>query len=103
MKKWSDQLKLLTVLSTTCILLDRSENEGWGLEEPAKYRETINQIIDTLFFNGKKGLPSHWDLLYAPTGALQEISIANGWSEIFLKLAKEFDSLQHLLRKYETK
>jgi len=102
MKKWPDQLKLLTVLSTTRILLDRSKNEGWGLEEPAKYRKIIDQIIDALFFNGENGLPSYWDLLYAPTGALQEISISNGWSEVFLKLADEFDSLQHLLRKYET-
>jgi hypothetical protein len=83
MKKWPDKLKLLTVLSTTPILLDRSEYEGWGLEEPTKYRGVIDQILDFLFFKGKNGLPEHWDLLYGPTGSLQEISIANGWSEIF--------------------
>jgi len=31
--------------------------------------------------------------LIGPTGALQEISIDNGWSEAFLKIAKEIDEI----------
>ena len=31
------------------------------------------------------------ELLFAPTGTFQEISISNGWADRFLRLADEFD------------
>ena len=31
-------------------------------------------------------------LLFAPTGAIQEVSISSGWAEEFLAVAKRFDS-----------
>lgn len=33
------------------------------------------------------------NLLFAPTGALQEISINNGWSDGFIKIAERFDEI----------
>ena len=32
-------------------------------------------------------------LLFAPTGALQETSLSNGWAEEFLSLSGQFDRL----------
>lgn len=42
--------------------------------------------------NDKKGL-EFFQLLFLPTGTLQEISIQNGWAEEYLKLAAEFDAI----------
>jgi hypothetical protein len=50
----------------------------------------LNSIL--LEENKKAGL-EFFQLLFLPTGTLQEISIQNGWSEEYLKLAAEFDSI----------
>jgi hypothetical protein len=31
-------------------------------------------------------------VLFAPTGPIQEVSMSNGWSETYLKLAENFDN-----------
>lgn len=33
------------------------------------------------------------EMLFAPTGAIQETSLDSGWGQIFLDLAKEFDAV----------
>ncbi len=38
------------------------------------------------------------EILFAPTGSLQEISISNGWSDEFLVLAQEFDHLYEQIK-----
>jgi len=100
MKNWPDKLRLLTILATTKVLLSRSKNEGWGLEYPKETERQIDQILDCLYFGSDKPLPRHWQVLYAPTGPLQEISVANGWAEAYLKLSEEFDSLEHIVKRY---
>jgi hypothetical protein len=102
MKNWPDKLRLLTILATTKVLLSRSGSEGWGLEYPKEAEQQIDQILDCLFFGSEKPLPHHWQVLYAPTGPLQEISMSNGWSDAYLKLSKEFDSLAHIVKKHES-
>jgi hypothetical protein len=49
--------------------------------------------FDRLTDGVKRGaLPdSELDLLFAPTGALQELSIGNGWQHEFLVLAERYD------------
>jgi len=101
MKDWPDKLKLLSVLSTTRLLVGQSKREGWPDEQPKEIGRDLDQIINSVFFQGEEGLPKYWGLLYVPTGPLQEISISNGWAEAFLKLAEEFDSLEYLLKEYE--
>ena len=44
----------------------------------------------------KRGTPGSIDkiiLLFAPTGTLQEISLSNGWGELFIEMSSRFDSL----------
>lgn len=82
-------------------MVARSTEEGWGLEMPEEAGADLDQIIDAIFYNDPKGLPKYWALLYAPTGPLQEISMANGWSAAYMKLAEEFDTLQSILKEYE--
>lgn len=98
MDSWPDRLRLLSVLATTSNLLAHSTHEGWDLSDPSELKDEVDQIIDSIFYNGTAGLPEYWTILFAPTGPLQEISIANGWAEIFLKLAEEFDSLEPIVK-----
>ncbi len=37
-------------------------------------------------------------VLFLPTSDFQEISISNGWSEEYLKIAKKFDNLIKLIK-----
>ncbi|MES2468011.1 MAG: hypothetical protein V4675_11965 [Verrucomicrobiota bacterium] len=101
MDKWPDRLRLFTVLATISKLLEHSPEDGWDLSYPEKLKTEVDQIIDSVFYGGAGGLPEHWWGLFAPTGVLQETSLANGWGEVFLKLAAEFDSLEFLLKQYE--
>ena len=52
-------------------------------------REQIDRID-----NGKAVTMNTLSLLIAPTGDLQETSIANDWAEEFLQLSAEFDDIQ---------
>ena len=61
----------------------------------------MDQIIDSIFYGESAGLPENWNILFAPTGLLQEASMANGWGGIFLKLAGKFDSLEPVAKQFE--
>lgn len=97
MNEWPEKFKLIAILATTKFLLSRSDTEGWGFEEPREIEEQVNQILCFLLGDPNSHLPEHYKILFAPTGPVQEISIANGWSEVFLKLAEEYDELAYLI------
>ncbi len=101
MHNWDARLRLFAVLAATRAMIARSTEEGWGLEKPEQAGADLDQIIDAIFCHDSKGLPKHWTLLYAPTGPLQEIAMANGWSDAYMKLAAEYDDLQFIMSEYE--
>ena len=101
MKNWTDEMRLLAVLASTKVLLSHSDREGWGFEEPDGTESKVDQIISALFYNSPEGLPDGWQSLFAPTGPLQEIALANGWSEVYLRLSATFDQLEHILEEHE--
>jgi len=101
MKDWPERFRLLTILATTKILLSRSQKEGWGLECPKETEKQIDQILDSVFFDSGVALPPAWKIMWAPTGPLQEIAMANGWSEAYIELSSEFDKLEPILRTHE--
>ncbi|MES2466476.1 MAG: hypothetical protein V4675_04180 [Verrucomicrobiota bacterium] len=92
---------MLSVLATTSKLLERSTEAGWDLRDPKELKAEVDQIIDSIFYGESAGLPENWNILFAPTGLLQEASMANGWAEIFLKLAEGFDSLEPVVKQFE--
>ena len=102
MKPWPDKLRLLAVLAATRTLVAKSKREGWPNEKPEEVCNDLDQIIDAIYYKKGGPLPRHWSILFAPTGPIQEISISNGWAETFLKLAKEIDSCEHILKAHET-
>ncbi|MFX3633579.1 MAG: hypothetical protein ACE3L7_24825 [Candidatus Pristimantibacillus sp.] len=52
----------------------------------------LNTYINRLN-KGDKSVFSEIQLLFAPTGSLQEISISNGWSNEYIELSSRFDHI----------
>jgi hypothetical protein len=99
MNEWPDRLKLLTVLSTVKVLLETvSTKESFSGIEPSESLQTINHAISYFLDPEGNVYPEKLSMHFGPTGPVQEISIANGWSEVFLKLSAEFDKYEHSLK-----
>ncbi|MCP4538604.1 MAG: hypothetical protein GY832_15835 [Chloroflexi bacterium] len=97
METWTDRMKLFAVLSIVKVLLETvSENEGWSFESPDESLEVINGAIAFFLKPSENKLDENISMQFAPTGPLQEISISNGWSELFLKLADEYDRTSYV-------
>jgi hypothetical protein len=50
----------------------------------------LDKIINGILKN-ENGTFSKLEILFAPTGSFQELSLTNGWGEEFLKLSEMFD------------
>ena len=83
---------LIEVLRDTRTLLARADNDfswsSWenGVEAVAEIDDVLRRIetAETI-----KLLPLQ--VLFGPTGSLQEVSIQSGWGDEFLQLASRFD------------
>lgn len=83
-------MSLLEILQR-CLELTRASNDSdWsyaGVEQIAAILEREIRALE----RGEKTNGGELRLLFAPTGALQETSLANGWAEEYLVLAAAFD------------
>jgi hypothetical protein len=83
---------LIQVLQETRQLLSRAENDfawsSWN-DAPAALRE-IDGIISR-FESGDIPKRSDIELLFLPTGPIQEVSVSSGWGQEFVELASRFD------------
>ena len=53
------------------------------------------QELDSLLMTlraGKRPAQGHMEVLFAPTGPMQEVSLSSGWGQEFLALAQRFDA-----------
>jgi hypothetical protein len=87
--------KLIEILQATRALVARPDNEfmysGWEDADEAL------AAIDGHIARVKSGEPFRFgdiSILYAPTGALQDLSISSGWSDQYMALASEIDGLE---------
>jgi hypothetical protein len=83
-------MSLLDVLKRARELTEGSRDSLWSSTGVSEIVAILDQAIASL----ESG--ATWDrdevkLLFAPTGALQETSMENGWSDEYLLLAAEFD------------
>jgi hypothetical protein len=97
MDAWPPKLRLISIMATTHTFLLRSTEEGWPDENAQKTAQGVIEVIAHLF-DSTSPLPDYWLILFAPTGPIQEIAIANKWHETYMKLATEFDGLVYLLK-----
>jgi hypothetical protein len=84
---------LVTVLREARTLLAWPDNDfSWSSWEDT---EAAIREIDELRLRVESGsLPPRLELevLFAPTGPIQEVSISSGWGQVFLRLADRFDA-----------
>ncbi len=82
--------KLISVFKETRIYLARKENDFfWG---SWKDQEEALSEIDAILIQLENGsIPDDIELLFGPTGPIQEVSMSSGWSRDFLLLAERFD------------
>jgi len=64
-------------------------NSDWAARNSDEIVLEISELADRLL-NGKPAI-DELHVLFAPTGDIQEHSIAGGWGPEFLKLAERFD------------
>ena len=85
-------MSLLDVLQRCRDLSQGSQDAIWSSAGVAEIVAILNRAINAL----ERGTELNRDelkLLFAPTGALQETAMANGWSGEYLLLSEEFDGL----------
>ena len=68
------------------------EDSIWSDMENVKVLSIIRNSIKSLKAS-RKAKVAKLDYLFLPTGPLQEISMANGWSDEYLVLAERFDDV----------
>jgi hypothetical protein len=84
---------LVSVLEAARGLLAAADNDfSWS-----SWRDRNDALdeIDTILSELRSGiLPGvlTLDVLFAPTGPIQEVSLSSGWGDVFIELAKRFDA-----------
>jgi hypothetical protein len=86
--------KLIELIDETKkFIIEESEDfclSGW--DNSADALEKIDSLLEKSLNGDKKALSS-LGTLFAPTGPLQELSMANGWAHIYLEIAEEIDQV----------
>jgi len=83
--------RLVEVLSRTKELLAGSEAAHWAALTPAEVMAIIERETNTLTESGQFHDKTELAVLFAPTGDIQEISIANHWSDEYMRLSSAID------------
>lgn len=83
---------LAEILEEARVLLAREDNDfGWsGWHGRADALAEIDAILARIGA-GEPIRPASIELLFLPTGPLQEVSLSSGWGDRFLALADRFD------------
>ena len=92
----NDLRKLIDILKEARALVARDDNDflwsSWTGQEHAIAE--INSIIAEL----ENGSVREIEVLFAPTGPIQEVSLRSGWGNQFLELAERFDKEYAIVR-----
>lgn len=84
--------KLVKVLCETRQFLARPENNfDWSTWEDASAALREMDEIIARIESGSLPPKSAIEILFAPTGPIQEASVSSGWGEEFIELANRFD------------
>jgi hypothetical protein len=83
---------LLDVLRETRTLLASSTESDWAALTPEEVIDLLDRQIASL--RAKKRVHDAGELssLFAPTAEIQEIAMANEWSERYIELSSRFDA-----------
>src|SRR5690242_8513451 len=84
--------RLSKVLLETKAFVGRSEESIWAGLSPAEIAMDLSIAAERIE-KGEAIDSDHLNMLFAPTGPIQEIAISSGWSNDYMKLSSEFDAL----------
>lgn len=88
-----DLAPLLDIFRRARALIERPDNDfGWSSWDGV---EAARAEIDALIARLEHGeLPAGrgMEVIFAPTGPMQELSLSSGWGQAFCDLADEFDA-----------
>jgi hypothetical protein len=82
----------LEALQRTRDLLRSSESSVWAPEDPLEIVVQLETAIAALR-DGRRVDVRQLDLLFLPTGSIQEIAMHNGWSDEYMALSSVVDTL----------
>jgi len=88
----SDVNDLVQLLEEVRALLAVSAESGWAALTLAAVMVILDREILALESTGRMADAVELSSLFAPTAEVQEISIANGWSERYIELSSRFDA-----------
>jgi hypothetical protein len=88
-----DTSQLIEVLSLVKRRLESSRESDWTPFTPAEVIATLDRELRSLQSTGRLIDAGGLMFLFGPTAPIQEISMANNWSEEFLVLSERFDDL----------
>jgi hypothetical protein len=89
----SPSLDVIVVVDAVLAHLASSTEEGWSQRETNEFIESRVVDLRERVRTGDASAIQQLRILFAPTGSLQELSMANGWAEEFLIIAARFDQL----------
>ena len=90
--------ELIKIIELIKNKISDSSDVTWTQYETAKeFRDDLDRYVARLKINDKSCLED-LNVLFAPTGSLQEHSISNGWSDEYLRLAEQFDKISYGLK-----
>src|SRR4030095_10687156 len=90
MTRSTDQV--VAVLSEVKELLARSQPAVWAALTPAEVMTIIEQETNAVIQSGRFHNKAQLVSLFAPTAEIQEISMANHWSDDYMRLAEAFEA-----------
>jgi hypothetical protein len=85
-------MELIDVLEETNDYLKKYDNISWHELSPAEASMDLEIAIEQLRSRQKIDR-KHLEILFAPTGLIQECAMANNWEAQYLKLSEKFDGL----------
>ena len=84
--------ELINVLEEANDYLKKYDNISWHGLSPAEASMDLEIAIEQLR-SRQKIERNHLEILFAPTGLIQECAMANNWEKQYLKLSEKFDEL----------
>jgi hypothetical protein len=84
--------EMIAVLSRVKELLAQSQESLWASRTPAEVVAVLDRELRSLTESSCLRDKTELAYLFAPTGQIQEISLANQWSDEYLELSSRFDA-----------
>ena len=98
---YADFHKIRQIIETIKSWTTRETNTVWaGYDDSEAFLFDLNSDIEKTTFCDFTTLEK-LNMEFAPTSTYQELSLSNGWSDEYLKLAKQFDKLFIKIKRYE--